>query len=475
MDMKKRPLIKALETYTKEETSRFHMPGHRNGKTVPSLAFLQEHLYDFDVTEIDGTDHLHYPEESIKASQILLAKAMGSKESCYCVNGSTAVNYAMIFGLLKPGDEVLLERSCHQSVFQALGLRGLKPRFIKPQLDPEWALPLPPALTDIQEAYEKYPMIKAVILTSPNYYGKVAPLKEISHFLKMHGLYLIVDEAHGAHFAFSDKLPPTAMAMGAHVSSVSFHKTLPVLTQGAVLNLSEDLQESERSRIRHYLRVFQTSSPSYTMLVSMENARALMEEEGEALYDQLLREARLLREQLARIPQVEVYGNEDAFTDAARLVIRTPLPGEFLMGELRKKHRIQAEMTLGSIIVFILSPFDRKEDLERLPEAIAAVRTENEELWACPVSPFILHYSEEMELLYDLEEILFLEQEEIPVENAFGRISAETITPYPPGIPLILPGERIGEKEVRLLVELFQGDGILKSASKSKMGITVLK
>ncbi len=318
-------------------------------------------------------------------------------------------------------------------------------------------------------------MIKAVILTSPNYYGKVAPLKEISHFVKMRGLYLIVDEAHGAHFAFSDKLPPTAMAMGAHVSSVSFHKTLPVLTQGAVLNLSEDLQESERSRIRHYLRVFQTSSPSYTMLVSMENARALMEEQGEALYDQLLGEARLLREQLVRIPQVEVYGNEDAFTDAARLVIRTPLPGEFLMGELRKKHRIQAEMTLGNSVVFILSPFDRKEDLERLPEAIAAVRTENEELWAGPVSPFILHYSEEMELLYDLEEILFLEQEEIPVENAFGRISAETITPYPPGIPLILPGERIGEKEVRLLIELFQGNGILKSASKSKMGITVLK
>ena len=132
-------------------------------------------------------------------------------------------------------------------------------------------------------------------------------------------------------------------------------------------------------------------------------------------------------------------------------------------------------MTLGNSVVFILSPFDRKEDLERLPEAIAAVRTENEELWAGPVSPFILHYSEEMELLYDLEEILFLEQEEIPVENAFGRISAETITPYPPGIPLILPGERIGEKEVRLLVELFQGNGILKSASKSKMGITVLK
>lgn len=475
MDMEKRPLIKALETYTKEETSRFHMPGHRNGKSVPSLAFLQEHLYDFDVTEIDGTDHLHYPEESIKASQMLLAKAMGSKESFYCVNGSTAANYAMIFGLLKPGDEVLLERSCHQSVFQAVGLRGLKPRFIKPQLDPEWALPLPPTLTDIKEAYEKYPEVKAVILTSPNYYGKVASLEEISQFLIMRDLYLMVDEAHGAHFAFSEKLPPTAMSMGAHVSTVSFHKTLPVLTQGAVLNLSQNLQESERSRIRHYLRVFQTSSPSYTMLASMENARALMEEEGEALFDELFREVELLREKLTCIPQVDVYGKEDAFTDATRLVIKTPLPGEFLMGELRKKHRIQAEMTLGSIIVFILSPYDRKEDLERLPEALDAIRRENEELWASPASPLMLHYKEDLELLYDMEEILFLEKEEIPVENAIGRISAETITPYPPGIPMILPGERMGEKEVRLLVELFQGTGILKSASKSKMGITVLK
>ena len=132
-------------------------------------------------------------------------------------------------------------------------------------------------------------------------------------------------------------------------------------------------------------------------------------------------------------------------------------------------------MTLGSIIIFILSPFDGKEDLERLPEALAALKMENEELWASPVSPFILHYSEDLELLYDMEEILFLEKEEIPVKDAFGRISAETITPYPPGIPVLLPGERIGEKEVRLLQDLFQGSGILKSASKSKMGITVLK
>lgn len=475
MNMEKRPLMKALEIYTEEETARFHMPGHRNEKNIPSLQYLKDHLYDFDVTEIEGTDHLHYPEESIRLSQILLAEAMGSLESYYCVNGSTAANYAMIFGLLKPGDEVLLERSSHQSIFQAISLRGLKAIVLKPQVDERRSLPLPPTLEDIVETHKKHPCAKALILTSPNYYGQVTPLEEISCYLKKHRLYLLVDEAHGAHFPFSEKLPPTALSMGAHVSSVSFHKTLPVLTQGAVLNLSKDLTSSERNRIRHYLRVFQTSSPSYTLLASMENARALMEEEGRALYDKMLLQVEMLRENLSHLSQVEVSTGEYTYTDATRLVIKTPLSGEFLMTELRKNHKIQAEMATGNVLVFILSPFDRFEDFQRLPEAISCIQKEHKDLWSTPSPPIHLEYSESEALSLDMEEILFLEQEEIPVKQAAGRISAETITPYPPGIPILLPGERIGEKEVELLHRLFQGTGILKSASTTEMGITVLR
>lgn len=474
MNMENRPLISALEAYTKEKTARYHMPGHRNEERIPSLSHLKSHLYDYDVTEIEGTDHLHHPEECIRESQLLLTEAMGSFESLYCVNGSTAANYAMIFGLLKPGDEVLVERNCHQSIFHALSLRALKPRFLLPKLEENFLLPLPFTPEVILEACEKHPAVKGVILTSPNYYGQVTPLEEIAKELKKHGRYLMVDEAHGAHFAFSKRLPPTALSMGAHVSTVSFHKTLPALTQGAVLNLSSDLTESERKRIRHYLRLFQTSSPSYTLLASMENARALMQEEGEVLYEALLTEIKKLKENLQEISQVQVYQGNDRYTDETRLVLKTPLPGEVLLSILRKKYKIQGEMAIGNLLVLILSPFDLSGDLKKLPEALAMILKESRDLFQETFSAVLPEDLEPTSFFSETEEILFMAQEEIPIEEAYGRISAETLTPYPPGIPILLPGERIGEKEQKFLKTLFDQSAVLKSSSTTKMGITVL-
>lgn len=475
MNMEKRPLIKALLEYTNEKTARFHMPGHRNEDGIPSLKLLQEQLYTFDVTEIEGTDHLHYPEDSIRLSQILLAEAMGAHESYYCVNGTTAANYAMLFGLLKPGDEVLMGRSSHQSIFNAISMRGLKARFLVPQIEEQWSLPLAPTVEEVKKTLNKYPEIKAVILTSPDYFGRVTPLQEIAAYLKSKGVYLLVDEAHGAHFPYSEKLPSSAMSMGAHASTVSFHKTLPVLTQGSVLNLSKDLSELEKRRIRHYLRVFQSSSPSYTILASMENARALLEDEGAELYVKLWDNCLKLKNTLAEIPYVKVYTGPVKYTDFTRLVISTPLSGDFLMNELRKKHRIQAEMAMGNLVVFILSPFDREKDYLRLPSAIENLIKENDKIHDKQSALQMLIYPEWEEPYQGDERILFLEQEEIPIDSALGRTSAETITPYPPGIPLLLPGERIGENEVRTLRNLFQTSNILKSTSNSPMGITVLK
>lgn len=475
MDLKKRPLIEALFKYQKEHPLKFHMPGHRNETHVASLMFLQKHLYDFDVTEVNGTDNLHAPESCIQDSQKLLAEALGAKESFYCVNGSTAANYAMVFGLLKPGDEVLLQRNSHQSLFRAMSLRNLRARFLVPQISSRFPIPLSVELEDIIRLHKQYPNARAVILTSPNYYGLVTSLEPIAAYCKDQGLYLLVDEAHGAHFAFSRELPPTAMLMGAHTSSVSFHKTLPVLTQGAVLNLSDALSDEDRTRIRYYLKFFQTSSPSYTLLASMENARALLEEEGETLYHQLIVQIHALKLALEEIPGVEVLSDSGHCFDITRLVVKTPIPGEFLGKMLRKEHQIQCEMTEGNLLVFILSPYDSKTDLLRLSGAIRAVIESAPQHWKSKGSMKIPDFSTEASPQFTEEELLFMSQEEILLSDSTGRISAESVTPYPPGVPYILPGEQIGESQVLTLTELMhQGQQILKSHSQRLDTIRVL-
>lgn len=444
------PLIGGLECYTEENNRRFHMPGHRNEEALPELRFLRERLYAYDVTEVPGTDNLHHAEGILKESEVLLTKALGAGESHYCVNGSTAVNYAMIHGLFQPGDVVLVQRNCHQSVYNALAMARLTPQYLLPEVDPTFLLPTGVSLKTVIQAYAEHPEAKGVILTSPSYYGTVTDLQAISAFVREQGLLLLVDEAHGAHFPFSPLLPKSAMAQGAHASAVSFHKTLPSLTQGAVLNLSADLSPLQRERVRHWLRIFQTTSPSYTLLASMEMARHLMETQGEARIEALILRLDALKAALREVPGLQVMDGEAL--DPTRLILRTPFPGAEVDAWLRRVHHIQAEMSEGQNLVFLLSPFDAPESwdaleaaLKNLPSAAAAFSP------AAKTSPLALTLP--VRVLPE-EEVLFLPAEEVPFSQAEGRICAERIIPYPPGVPLILPGERISKEILNSLQTL---------------------
>lgn len=473
------PLIKGLKLYTEENNVRFHMPGHRHEEELEELSFLKENLFHFDVTEIDGTDNLHYPEEIIKESQALLAEAMGAKESLYCVNGSTASNYAMIFGLLKRNEQILVQRNCHQSIYNAIALLDLEPGFLLPQFLEGYALPSVVSLEELKRVHSMYPEAKAVILTSPTYHGTVADISALSSYCRENGLYLLVDEAHGAHFSFSVLLPQASIASGAHASSVSFHKTLPAMTQSSVLNLSALLSEKERLRIRHYHRIFQSSSPSYPLLCSMEMARYYMEEHGESLYEELILRINQLKAELLSIPGIKVLsGKDSSIYDSTRLVVNTPLPGVRIDEILRREHKIQCEMTEGRNLIFILTPFDREEDLMSIAHAIRKAHDQNEREWnkeedaAVKVSSTM---SYPLDRKYRESDVLFMEDEEIQIKDAQNRVSAEKIIPYPPGIPLILPGEVISEEVIKTYLHLkYQGANILKSHAGSDDTIRVV-
>jgi len=479
MNYDKLPLIKGLKDYVEEENTRFHMPGHRNEDQIEELALLQKYLYSFDVTEVEGTDNLHYPEEMIASSQVLLTEAMGSKESLYCVNGSTSSNYAMIYGLLKREDTVLVQRNCHQSVYNAISLLDLKAVYLMPEIVKEFNLPSFITLEELKRIHEEHKEAKAVILTSPTYHGIVTDIAPLADYCRSHGLYLLVDEAHGAHFSFSEMLPDASIRCGANASSVSFHKTLPSLTQGSVLNLSEKLTEDEVLRIRHYHRIFQSSSPSYPLLASMEMARYYMEENGEALYRNLLERIFALKVELKKIKGIRILGKEHVpLFDETRLVISTPLPGAEIDHILRSEYKIQCEMTEGNNLIFILTPFDTEEDLESIAFALRSISRKQEKRWLEEKNPEkTLHpmYINPPVRIYTESDVLYLESEHVSLDDAVGRVSIEKVIPYPPGIPLLMPGELITKEIIdSLMIYLNQDANILKTRSSMKDHLCVV-
>lgn len=480
MNYDRLPLIKGLMDYAEEENTRFHMPGHRNEDLTEELALLQNHLYSFDVTEVEGTDNLHYPEEMIASSQNLLSEAMGSKESLYCVNGSTSSNYAMIYGLLKREDTVLVQRNCHQSVYHAIALLDLKPFYLMPEILDEFNLPSFITLEELKRLHMEHNEAKAVILTSPTYHGIVTDIAPLADYCSEHGLYLLVDEAHGAHFSFSEMLPDSSIRCGAHASSVSFHKTLPSLTQGSVLNLSGKLTENEILRIKHYHRVFQSSSPSYPLLASMEMARYYMEENGEVLYRNLLERIAGLKVKLKKINGISIIDKELVpLFDETRLVISTPLPGTEVDSILRRDYKIQCEMTEGNNLIFILTPFDTEEDLDSIAEALQKISVKQKKRWLEENNrEKTLHtmYIQHPERIYSESDVLYLDSENVSLDQAVSRISMEKVIPYPPGIPLLLPGERITKEIIdSLKTYLNQKSNILKSRSQQRDQLCVVK
>lgn len=459
-----------LKAIIDERLISFHMPGHKNGR------WLSSYFYDWmkvDLTEIPGSDHLHNPQGVIAETQEALARYYHTKRSFMLVNGATVGLQAAINTVCGPGDEVVIMRDCHRSVYSALVLGGIKAHYVFPEKVAHGAL-LPPAdLTSVEAALDCHPDAKGLIVTSPNYHGVISDLKRLSEQVHDRGMVLIVDAAHGAHLRMDDHLPMDALEAGADLVVHSFHKTLPSLTQSAVLHCNSDRVDLDR--LKQWLSMLQSSSPSYLLMASIDGALRLMEDEGPQLMGALLERIGAFKERIA------VHGHLMVFDPAAhgwlgdptRLVLidKPSSHTDFFRLEevLRAEYQIQIEYSFSEGIVLIPSIATTDEDFDVLAEALESV---DFEVLSNAVEYGTIEYGRPL-TERTLREAFYADQEKVPVKEAAGRICGDYVIPYPPGIPFVVPGECLTSAMVESIEALGRSGTEILGISEGQ--ITVLK
>lgn len=441
---KELPLLQALIDYHKEENTIFSMPGNKCGLAFSRDeigSYLRENLGRLDITEVDPLDNLHHPEGVIKESQELLAKYYGVKKAYFLVNGSSSGNLSSIFATFNEGDEVLVERNCHKSVYNGLILRKLKVRYIEPVVFGDGGLFLPPDKNNIYSALQKCDNPKGIILTYPNYFGISYDMEEIIKDLKKRGLKIIIDEAHGAHYGVCENLPENIAPL-ADYTVVSAHKTLPALTGGAYL-----LVNDENDNMDFYISAFMTTSPSYLIMASLDYARFYLSKYGEEDYRSLINKAEKGKKKVNELCKVRVLSKEELpkgyDIDLSRYVLVLPkgYSGGKLQDYLRSK-KIQCEMSFFSGVVLLLSPVNVDSGLEKLYKALEEldmdlIKNEEKSIKFNYVIP---------EKGMEPYEVFNHKGELVKLDYANGKIVKEAIVPYPPGIPLVSSGEKITQE-----------------------------
>ena len=468
-------LIQSLKENRDGDTYPFHMPGHKRRLAGDELFGK---VYGIDITEIEGFDDLYHADGILKEAQERAASLFGSDETRFLVNGSTGGILAAICSQVTSGDAVFVAGNCHRSVYNAAMLSGAALYVIAPEREELFDICAGIDAGSVEEALDKAGNSghrTAVVITSPTYEGVTSDIRAIAGVCRKKGSVLIVDAAHGAHFGFSDHFPESAVSQGADIVITSVHKTLPAMTQTALIHIRKDCPAKDR--LYRMLPVFMTSSPSYVLMASIDDMTHLLEERGRQLFDayearldDLYRKAKdfanimLLKKEL-----LTAKGSADH--DKGRIVIRDvtgKYSGKKLSEILSKQYGMIAEMAAEDHVVLITSVADTDEGFARLFDAlkdidrmigedtvpVAGQRGEN--------SIRILRHQEGI----DMKAALFCERtQNISVEHAEGRTAADTVTVYPPGIPVVIPGEVITSDAIETIIE----------AVKSGLRITGLK
>ncbi len=437
----KTPVFDALKNLMEEKSVSFHMPGHKGKNTIMQWADFVPYA---DITEVDGMDNLLEPRGIIQESQENAARVFGSKVTYYAVNGSTGSIYIALATITKPGDKVLIQRNCHKAVYNALILNQLQPVYVYPYYNENHNVLTGLFPEDIDEALANDPDIKAFVMTYPNYYGVCSDLVKIAEIVHKHNRILMVDEAHGPHMSFTDKLPIPALKAGADIVIHSTHKTLPSLTQTSMIHVGTDRIDLNKLRDRYQL--YTTTSPSYLFTLSNEMAVAYMDsEEGRKKLDDSIIKIDNLIEKLNKIPRVDVFtGDPEDPTiygkDNTKILINIDgVRGSMVKKKLRTDYNIRLEMADFYYGLLLTSLMNDDEDFKRVTEAIEdlAKNCAYEEInWVnvkMPVPKVIMRPAD----------AYYGRKQQVTLKDAIGRISAAPIIPYPPGIPLIVPGEEM--------------------------------
>lgn len=455
-------LDQKLQAYADTDYYPFHMPGHKRTDklTLPNP-------YSIDITEIDGFDNLHHTEGILKDAQIRAAELFGSKSTFYLINGSTCGILSAISAALPKGGTLLMSRNSHKAAYHAAYLRELETIYLLPSLM-EFGISgsIPPA--HVKQALEEFPQTGCVFLTSPTYDGIVSDIQAIADIVHAHGIPLIVDEAHGAHFMFSKKFPTPALRCGADVVIQSLHKTLPCLTQTALLHVNS--KRIDMSLVKRFLSIYQTSSPSYLLMASMEKCIRFMREEGPgqmAEFTQMLHQFYKKAQNLRRLKifTKDSCAPSDCFDhDFSKILIsvgNTGLTGKELYDSLLQAYHLQMEMSSGHYVTALTSMMDRDIGFQRFLAALENIDHKNRSSDSDSSDQLLT-----TEMIYQIPKpgmsiSMAMEQhtELLSLKASTGHISQEYIYLYPPGIPLVAPGEIMTGKLVHT-ISLCQKQGL---------------
>lgn len=469
MDQKSTPLFNQLVIHSEKDPDSFHVPGHKNGKiNLGREKPYFDSLMKLDVTELSDLDDLHSPEGVIREAENLLADLYKVKKSYFLVNGSTVGNLAMIMATLKPGDIVLVQRNCHKSVFNGIDLAGATPVYLGPEVDEELKIASGVSVDTVKTAINSYPNAKAIIVTYPNYYGVTNDLKEIISISHKNKIPVLVDEAHGAHFIASNKFPPSAVELGADIVVQSAHKTLPALTMGSYLHVNS--QYITHDSVSAYLRMLQSSSPSYPIMASLDIARSYLGTYSNVDVISLLQVLSEFRIALSDFNGIKVVPDRREI-DPLKISIQsiTSLTG-FELQALLEQEGVYTELADPYNVLFVMPLLKKgmsinlEQSIEKIHKALLKI-DKNE---MNKHNQFVYSKAKISRPVLNKLQMEQLSTEYISIDQAEGYICAEMLIPYPPGIPLLIQGESVEQEDVIMIRKLlekgarFQGGASLK-------------
>ena len=474
-------LLEELEKYSVSDYYPFHMPGHKRLPKEGALACYKrlpkegalacykrlpkegapacskdilKKIYPYDITEIEGFDNLHDAGALLLSLQEKAAHVYHAEQTFFLVNGSTGGILSAVSAVAKEGKKILIARNCHKSVYNAVLLNRLHAEYLWPDMIEEFDIQGEIRAEEIEKHLYRRQDICGVVITSPTYDGIVSDIREIAKKVHAHHIPLIVDEAHGAHFVLSEKAPESAVECGADLIVNSVHKTLPALTQTALLHVQGTL--IDREKLKSYLRIYQSSSPSYLLMASIDECVEFVEKQGRERYERMLILREKIDEEAARFSCIRILPQGER-RDPGKLVVsvkNTDMTGWELYHILLQKYHIQMEMAAPSYVLGILTGMDTKEGAERLAGALKKI---DKELAGKLRRDREIKRSERKDDIYNIippasglsiYEAAQREKEWIYAEESAGRVSGEMLYFYPPGIPVLVPGEVIPERMV---------------------------
>jgi arginine decarboxylase len=462
IDHTQAPIIDALHGYEKQKSISFGVPGHKGGKGAPSdiVSLLGKYAFRGDATTLKGIDDRRESKRVQQRAEGLAAAAWGAERCYFSTNGSSLSNHAAMLAAANPGDTVLVARNSHKSLIAALIIAHTKPVFLNPAYDERWDVEQGISVPELESALTTHPETKAVFVVSPNFFGVSPDLKRLAEVCHSRDIPFIVDEAWGAQYPFHPEMPPTAMRCGADLSLTSIHKTLAGLEQASIMLHQGRLVPTDRFALCYDL--FESTSPSVPILASIDATRRQFMQEGKELIDELLENARWVREQLALIPGIKVMGKEILNSDSCHAVDETKIlfgveelgiTGFQADDWLTEQYGISMGLSDQRNLLAIFTVGNNSSSARKLVKGVRALAE-----WACDIDrservshPMPRHNELKTEMVMIPSDAMFGAVEHVPLDQSIGRIAAELVSPYPPGVPRLLPGQRITSSHVEYL------------------------